>query len=282
MVTDTKNKRMVREYYKRRLYGARTPAARAVDFVALRAVLLLCCYLWFADQLANRTLRLLLALCAMGLISVSIELFKSIRLDRFKIRERQRIRTEYAMEQLLLMPGEAYAAAVHAHIRAHRESYADAGGCLVYPLQRSEPIGEDTLLSIYRLAQSRGCHAVLLFCPAPMAPEARVRSKCTDIRLLQDENALLQIAQEQDFTLDDEGVDARILDAMEREKRMRREKSSPLSASRTKRYLLVAFALFGASFFVRYTLYYRLMAAVCLSLGSIAWLLERTAPAQKP
>jgi hypothetical protein len=41
-------KRTLNAYYKRRFYRGRTAFARAADFIALRIILLIACYLWFS------------------------------------------------------------------------------------------------------------------------------------------------------------------------------------------------------------------------------------------
>ena len=49
-----------------------------------------------------------------------------------------------------------------------------------------------------------------------------------------------------------------------------------------RRYILIALALFALSFFVKYTLYYRLLSAACLSFGALAWWLNSIASASDP
>lgn len=82
-----------------------------------------------------------------------------------------------------------------------------------------------------------------------------------------------------DFLPDDKAVDEAILSAARAEKARRKSAASaPFAEGRMRRYILVALALFALSFFVKYTLYYRLLSAACLSFGALAWWLNTLAP----
>lgn len=78
-----KTQTLLLRYYKRRFYHGRSFIARAVDFLALRVITLAACYLWFTTLIDNTVMAAVLSLTALATISVAVELFKSLRLERF-------------------------------------------------------------------------------------------------------------------------------------------------------------------------------------------------------
>ena len=75
-------KRTLNAYYKRRFYRGRTAFARAADFIALRVILLIACYLWFSFNVESIIAAAVLTAAAVGAISVFAELVKSVRLEK--------------------------------------------------------------------------------------------------------------------------------------------------------------------------------------------------------
>lgn len=272
-----KEKHLLNEYYKRRLYGGKSRLARCVDFFVFRLILFVVVYLWLSSKLADPFLQWFLSGVSLLLFSVAAELYKSIRLDRFKKKELERLRQLYIRTQILFLSGEAYTNIVHSYARAHKDAYD--GACLVLPLQKSEPLGADTLLAIYRLALLRNCNTVALFSPAPVAESAQqyLRQKDANI-ILQSDAVFCAMAKETDIWPDDEAIEAYILDKLDEEKQQRKKSAEPFASGRVKRYLAVALVLFAASFFVQYTLYYRLMAVMCMSFASLCWWIDKSAP----
>ena len=67
-------------------------------------------------------------------------------------------------------------------------------------------------------------------------------------------------------------TDAIIVSRAEAEQRRRRAAmSSPFAEGHTRRYLLCAACLTAMSFFVDFSLYFRLMAAACIMMAAAAW-----------
>ena len=71
------------------------------------------------------------------------------------------------------------------------------------------------------------------------------------------------------ITPTDDDIDCAILESEKAEKK-KKAVSSPLNPIKAKRYWFVAFALFAASFFVRYALYYRILGGACLCFAMLA------------
>ncbi|MEG1547589.1 MAG: hypothetical protein RR527_02495 [Clostridia bacterium] len=265
-----KQKRTILRYYKRRLYGGRSILARAVDFLALRCIALLACYFWFSTLLKNTVLSWLLSAIALGIICVAAELYKSIRLEKFMQKERKALKERAFYERLLTMPRQEYSALIREHIKAYADEYKR--DCLVYPLQQAANVTQDTVLSVYRAAQSKGCSCAVIFTisePDKAAEECVRHYAGIPISF---HSALLLANDNPDMLASDEDLDALLLRIIADEAVAHKKAvSEPFKSIRIRRYILVALALFLASFFVKYTLYYRLLAAACISFGAIAW-----------
>ncbi len=267
-----KQNRKVIAYYKSKLYGGRNTFARAADFVALRAITLAACYLWFSTVVQNVVMALLLSVTALVTISVAVELYKSIRLDKYIARERARMRERMFSKTLCTMTREEYLTLVQSRVRGAPKKYG--AGCLVYPLQHASPAGADAVLSAYRAAKKRGCTAAVIFSASGASREAEeFLEQYTDLDIrFEPVSSLVSEGDALGLLPSDADVYAQILGSIEAEKKKRRQLlSKPFQAGRTRRYILVAAALFIASFFVKYTLYYRLLSAACVSFGAVAW-----------
>ena len=278
-----KTQTLLLRYYKRRFYHGRSFVARAVDFLALRIITLAACYLWFTTLIDNTVMAAVLSVTALVTISVAVELIKSMRLERFIQKERRRIAERLFRERLLILPKEEFLAIVKAFLESRRVQFAD--DCLVYTVQSILPVSADTVLRAHRAAQRRGLTAAVIFSAAPVSPEASALARRYDgvaISFITPDD-LLASGSAADFLPNEQAVDEAIISAAQAEKaRRRKTASAPFAEGRMRRYILIALALFALSFFVKYTLYYRLLSAACLSFGALAWWLNSIASTSDP
>ncbi|MEI3424832.1 MAG: hypothetical protein V8Q85_07210 [Christensenellales bacterium] len=101
-------KRTLNAYYKRRFYRGRTAFARAADFIALRVILLIACYLWFSFNVESIIAAAVLTAAAVGAISVFAELVKSVRLEKFILRENAHLQKSCSAKALCLCRGASF------------------------------------------------------------------------------------------------------------------------------------------------------------------------------
>ena len=59
------NKQLIR-CLKKKLYGGRGPFSRTVDYIALRAIVFMGCYMWFSAMVANGVSKAMLSRCGMN------------------------------------------------------------------------------------------------------------------------------------------------------------------------------------------------------------------------
>ena len=259
---------LLRQHFKKKLYGGRGAAARALDFIALRAILYAACCLWFLSILQNTLLAQLLSLFTLLLLCAAIELCKSIAMDAFKKKEYRRMRLAYEQEQLLLLPPARFAQLAREYAR---ETEAGTESFLI-ALQQKAPVSEDALLRIYRRAREQNSDGILLFSLSPLSPQAQAFRERAELCVrLPSSGELSAIAQKNGLSAGDELLTSLLVARLRRERAARKRNfSSPLLPGRANGYLWVALGLMAASFFVGYAAYYRLMAAVCLSLGVLS------------
>lgn len=261
-------KRTLNAYYKRRFYRGRTAFARAADFIALRVILLIACYLWFSFNVKSIIAAAVLTAAAVGAISVFAELVKSVRLEKFILRENARLSKKLFSESLVLMPRSEFLGIVREYIKRHGKEFA--GESLVYTAQTLSPVDEETVLCACRAANRRGCKSLFIFSSASVSQPAR------DIAARYDGLSVVFISGDMLASCakmpDDNAVRQYILKQAEQKKQIKKQSvSTAIGRGRCARYLLVAAALFALSFFVSYTLYYRMLAGACVSLAALSF-----------
>ncbi|MDR0840512.1 MAG: hypothetical protein LBN26_03900 [Christensenellaceae bacterium] len=278
-----RNKRALMRYYKRKLYGGRGLFARVIDFISLRAIALLLCYIHFTTIVANTIIAALLSAAALGFVCVAIELGKSMRLDRFIVKERDAVAQDIARKRLLVMPRDAHLGFIRRYAKANPEQFT--GDCAVFIINRASDVNADDVLRAVAAAKKRGASAVYLFYTGGVAPSAKdLAAQYAETPVAFLALAAILSPEEKAALLPLEGeIDAAMLSAQEAARQKRKSAASrPFEAVRAQRYLLCAAGLFAASFFVRYALYYRLMAAACASFGAMAYMLSKPGGSAAP
>lgn len=267
-----KTKRALMRYYKQRLYGGRGAFARGVDFISLRLMGLLLCYLHFSLTISNIVMAGLMSLVAMAFATIAAELIKSIRLDRFIRKERNAIAQELTKKRLLIMSREEQLNKLRTYAKSNPQRFQESE--IIFTLQRVSPVTPDDVLVAAAAARKRQAQGVILFHMGPISKEAlSLAGECGDVKV--SFLALWDILNPQDIAAlapGEEEIDEAILSRLaQREKKRKDALSRPFSQGRTGRYLLCAAGLFAASFFVAYPIYYRLMAALCITFGAMAY-----------
>ena len=104
-------------------------------------------------------------------ISVFAELVKSVRLEKFILRENARLSKKLFSESLVLMPRSEFLGIVREYIKCHGKEFA--GESLVYTAQTLSPVDEETVLCACRAANRRGCKSLFIFSSASVSQPAR-------------------------------------------------------------------------------------------------------------
>ena len=241
------NKQLIR-CLKKKLYGGRGLFSRTVDYMALRAIVFMGCYMWFSAMVANGVAKAMLSLASTGFISVGLDLINSLRLDSLIRAERRRVSAAALNDRLLLMTDDERNRLIAEHISKEGKQ-ADRLICSVH--------------------RSGG----------PLQSNAKATaSACPDITFtLTPLSSLLTKEQLKELSPSAQEADAAILAEFERERiNKKAARTSVFAAGRLRGYIIAAACLTGLSFFVDNALYYRLMAAACLCFGATSWWLGKT------
>ena len=141
------NKQLIR-CLKKKLYGGRGLFSRTVDYIALRAIVFMGCYMWFSAMVANGVAKAMLSLASTGFISVGLDLINSLRLDSLIRAERRRVSAAALNDRLLLITDDERNRLIAEHISKEGKQ-ADRLICSVH---RSEGPTPDDMLKAARPA----------------------------------------------------------------------------------------------------------------------------------
>lgn len=257
-------------YFRRKYSGGRSVVARAVDYVALRLIILAAAYLFFLPRFGNWSTALLLAGIALGIAMLVLRMMREIALERFVRREIKRIRKTLLCDRLML---------------ADVQTVGGLSGRLcpqterAVVLQRALPVDAEALLALVRTY--RGYGKLHVFSCTEYADSAVAFSmRANGLLELHAPEELLSAAVRAGMEPPMEAVYAYI-EAEQRDERKRRRlqrmRVSPFAAARAKKYLLAALVLTGASFLTRYALYYRMLAGLCAVVAACGAAMARGA-----
>ncbi|MBQ9989137.1 MAG: hypothetical protein IJP30_05330 [Clostridia bacterium] len=286
----------MRRYYRFAMSGQRSLFARAVDFLVLRAIILLGFLVWFYLQTAQPVLSLFLAVIAATMVSVAIALYNSIRLDQFVEREKLRLSRHYLFEQMVLMPAKEFTELIAALARGAGytvekcEPYRlfcrkDGADCLLFGLQNhpDQPVSPQQALECYRLARAHNVPKAVLVSTAPVPVQTKtLLQKCADVEFrIWNHERLLDLAQKQSRLPDQKVVEAALMEELyEKRMTMAKLKKRAVDSTRTRGYLVCGGVLAFAALLTGKTLYYPLMAGLCFFLAFLSRFTGPAAPVQ--
>jgi len=268
-----KEKKILMQYYRKKMYKGRGALARGVDFIALRVIALVAFYLWFLSLTGKMNMSVALSLICVAVFSVAAAFAKSLRTESFIEKERKRLAREHMRQALALLPLERFMAAAKA--------CAPDEDIFLYAFRQTGPLTPDDVLKAYRLAEKRGFARAAVFSAGDISEEARTfarRLPGFDMQLMPPDTLLGQ-AEALGLTPDAAAIDRMIVDLYHAQKQKRKAVlAAPFSKGNAKKYLILAAALTAASFLTSYPLYYRLLAGVCMSFAAISYLVNVPQP----
>ena len=257
---------------RKKLRKGRSIFSQAVDYIALRVLIFMLCYMWFGGNIQNNVAKVLLSIVTSAFISISLDLINSLRLDSLIKKERTAAAEQELNRRISLLSEKERNAIIARHISAHRESFgADK---LVCHVGRASGVSADDVTKAARTARERKASSAALFysgtvsCDASKAVYSLGDMPFEFIPL----RSILGPAELKALMPTSDEADAIIVSRAEAEHRRRRAAMlSPFAEGHTRRYLLCAACLTAMSFFVEFSLYFRLMAAACIIMAAAAW-----------
>lgn len=245
--------------FRKRFCGGRSLFARALDYFAIRAVLLIAAFLYLRTLVESVRIAAALSLIALAAAMIGMRIVRETRYARFLSRERARIRRAIFLERLIFMPEDELLSLVEPL----------SGGRPVVVLRHAEAAGPDALYPALRLYED----PFALFSTGGYADGARAfQRRCRPDVVLLEPDAVAAAAEKSPAYPTDEDVSERIRAEREAQRQQRRGRVSRAFARGTaKKYALCACVLFAASFFSGYTIYYRVLASLCALFSGLAF-----------
>ena len=252
--------RIVRRYFREKQARGKRLIARVLDTVALLLLLFAGTYLFLRNKALRTEHALPLAIVASLFAGVILLIVRRASLLRFIPRETDRLSRKLLSERLCLLDG-----------RRFRSLCRKASGERTpVVFQRAEPVSADELLPLLKKQKD----ATLTVC----ASAGFTKTAETLARHMPERLRLIGEAAMRDAALHPRREE--VYAAIEREQRIRREKRRglrqlPIGAKSLGAYLIAAGVLLLCSYFTRYTLYYRLLAGLSVSIAGARFLLRR-------
>ena len=257
----------------------KTRLARILDRLLLLAAAYIIAYLWYGRQMHNSLAIALLSAVTALLAFVSYLLWFSIRLDKFTAKKMAALVREATLELLLLLPpakimdillssdkelqGIRAVAVVDDGFVAR---FADGQKALYSLLKKhpNEPVTATELMAEYQRSLKEGCDRLTVFSTAEYCADAKALVKDGHIPAkLNPPKRLLELAESLELLPDQECVQKAVRKHIQRQK----PQAAEMLKGGPRRYLLCAALLTALSFFTVYSLYYRIIAAICLALA---------------
>lgn len=254
-------KKSIRRYFRRGCAGGRSVLARAVDYLALRALILAGAFLFFRQRVSGVLWALLLAVLSLLLGMVLLHIVYELRFERYVNKEMRRLRRHLLSQKIALMDKKALLPI------AASLSAGDTPALLFC----TAPVQADALLPLARKKDVKTVCATAGYSPAAEAFAAQAGLRLIPL------GALLDAAVKHGLEPNNQDIYRHILQA-EALKRQKRPRLSGLlfAGGNAKKYLVTGLVLLALSFLSRYTLYYRLLATACMSIFSVNFLMDRT------
>lgn len=256
----------VRSCYKRSRSGERTAFARIADkvFYTVLTYLILKLLLQeagFASYAAG-----LMAICFTVIFLIAAHIVSDIMLDRYIRRDRKdRMRRKFAFD-LAMMSDEEFMRLVDASLEDQR-----SGPKHMEVIQRISPVNADDVLKGCRAARNEGADTLVIAASSKIDDSAKEYAKNVGnmkiVFVSSDELVELMLKEN---GVDDEAADALFM-AEQEEKTAKKKRSISEKFAAQKNfapYFMCGFALFVLSLFTRFSLYYKLIAVVCVWAGS--------------
>ncbi|MDL2225278.1 hypothetical protein LJC20_03595 [Eubacteriales bacterium OttesenSCG-928-M02] len=277
----------LRAHYKRLLYKGRGPLARALDFVALRIILFLLGWVFFATRLTSVWQGAVMSFIFLAVLSVAVEWYKGKKMARFLVEKREALCHEYQMDQLVVLDPNVFLKVVGRlmnhlgyRILGMREGalLVEYGGdrSMMFPVQshRNYEITSQDLLDMVRILKANGLTEMLLVSTSRLSEEASAfQKKIPNLSLsILRQESLLEEAQKMGLLPGIPEMEAALLKELEeQEMSLGRLRMEALYSGKTRAYLLCGGIILVASAFTGFNLYYPLVAALCFFLAYLSY-----------
>ncbi|MGI6174623.1 MAG: hypothetical protein ACOYJC_00400 [Christensenellales bacterium] len=272
-------------YYRQQMHNGRSKAARVIDYVLLRLLLLTASYLVLLYSLRSRMLAALVALLCVLLFSIFAKFIQDLRYARFVLKFRAKMKKVFLQESLLLLPREDFLYLCRDYLN-HSGSYGAQvqhdgivckGACVdLLRLYGKGACMPHHVLALYERMQAEHMQAGVLISTSTLSEAARTLMQRMPLRCIHfvHPDALIAYWQSSGLTPGDDAFDVWLLE--EARSMRKRFKAKNITAyifqkEKAKRYAMCGALLSAFSFITGLNLYYQITAGVCFLLAAVCY-----------
>ena len=279
----------VYQYYKQKFSGERSRFARGFDYIALRLLLLGIGYFYFLFKTHNRLASFFFSLLLVLLFSIGAKIVYNLRFERFKKRYTAELRLKILKDNLAVMKRSDFltlctqlASELYGVSCTVENGTIQCPDASIQALQSyaGHPCGAQELLHFYQEAQEKNAENLLILCTSGFDREAEnLAEQINSCKItLYGTEKLLAYLREKDLLPHAEELRAALCREIEKQRmELSKVKTLAFTPVKAKRYLLCAGILFLGSFLVGFSVYYQIIAVVCLGLAGLSLLYPKIA-----
>ena len=263
-------------YYKRKLYGGRSTAARFIDFIVLRVVVLFVIFLTLLFFSRSITVSLLISVFITLAVSFALALFRQRRIRRFIEKDMDRIKRKCLLEELTILDAAGFEEYITrlfeglTEIKPLEDGFMATRENVLYYVMHNHPNSVcdiDTALKIYR--QLRADSVVISL--GDFNEAAKTFFSGQKIKLISGKMILKAAAQKDMLPDEDTAQQKAHYEMRETIVTIDKLKGSAFSKSKIKAYILCGLIITCWPLVTGFRIYYPIIAVFCFVMAAITY-----------
>lgn len=269
-------------YYKRKLYGGRSTAARFIDFIVLRVVVLFVIFLTLLFFSRSITVSLLVSVFITLAVSFALALFRQRRIRHFIEKDMARIKRKCLLEELTMLDAAGFEEYITrlfeglTEIKPLEDGFmATKEGVLYYVIHNhpSSVCDIDIALKIYRQLRNTDSVVVTL---GDFNEAARTFFAGQKIKLVSGKMILKAAAQKDMLPDEDTAQQKAHYEMCETIVTIDKLKGTAFSKSKIKAYILCGLIITCWPLVAGFRIYYPFIAVFCFVMAAITYRKSKT------
>ena len=268
----------LKRYYRKKMNGGRSIIARAVDFIMLRAVVLVTLFIVMLQWSHSLTVSISVSVLITVAVSLILYVHRQKKAEKFFDKDMQRIREKCMLENLTLMNLNEYMEYM-GHIFPGMEHVEPTGNgflaeykafrMVVLHNHPSDSLSASQAVDAYRLG--KGAEKIALVSICDFTNDAKKFAESVSMTLISGRE-VLHIADEKGLLMDRQGAETRAQQEMkETVVSMESVRRSAFSRTKVKAYIFCGLVCMIWPLFGVWRIYYPIIAALCFTLAFISY-----------
>ena len=268
----------LKRYYRKKLSGGRSIIARAIDFVLLRAAMLIAIFILMLQWSRSLKVSIPVAVLVTVAVSIALNLYKRKKAEKILKKDLQRIREKCLLESLTLMNAREYTAYI-ARLLPGIEKIedmpngflADYKGAKVAAVHNHPSSDCDVaqIVDAYRLCKD--ARRIVILSLSAFTGDAVKFAENAGITLISGKD-VLRLAGEKDMLPDEHSAEERAKQEMEDTiVSMERVKRSAFSRTKIRAYIFCGLATMIWPLVGGWRIYYPIISILCFLLAFVSY-----------